>query len=174
MCGRKGSTSRGMQNPHQPTFLVSEWTPALPKARGYFTEIGPWQAHSLLQIALNRTRVQGHHASSCWATHLTLGSATSSHWTVRHRCPLSQRGEIKFGPAFCTQGYSGFFRISYSQRCTFHPGTRSRNINPTAHNTFTVFKICRWSMCRRRFYEQEMLEQPIVMRGQHGSCQQRL
>lgn len=87
---------------------------------------------------------------------------------------VSKKGD-KIWSCILYTGLRWILRISYShQRCTFHPGTRSRHINPTAYNTFTVFKICRWSMCRRRFYEQEMLEPPIVVQGQHGSCQQRL
>lgn len=106
-----------------------------------------------------------------------------SHTGQCHQQPVHCRAQMGFVSKrgdkiwFCIlyTGLQRILRISYSyQRCIFHPGTRSRHINPTAHNTFTVFKICRWSMCRRRFYEQEMLEQPIIVQGQHGSCQQRL
>lgn len=142
----------------KPTSLFPGWTSALPKARGCSTEI------SLLQVPLNRTRVQGH------------PGPPTSHWTVSPaQMSFVSKRRDKIWSCILYTGLQWILRSSYShQRCIFHPGTRSRHINPTAHNTFTVFKMCRWSMCRRMFYEQEMLEQPIVVRGQHRSCQQRL
>lgn len=139
----------GIQSPH--SWFQGGHQPSL--RLGGILQISPWQAHSLLQTALNRTRVQGHHPSSCWATHLTWALPPAD--CRAQMCFVSKRGD-KIWSCIWYTGLQWILRISYShQRCIFHPGTRSRHINPTAHHTFTVFKIRRWSMCRR-FYEQEM------------------
>lgn len=175
-CRRPHVWQRGpnRQGDPEPTFLVSGWTAALHKAGGYFTEISHGRYTACTSSTEQNQRAESpsqlmlSHLPHTGQCHQQLGD-----WKAQMSF-VSKRGD-KISSCVLYTRLQWILRISYShQRCIFHPGSRSRHINPTAHNTFTVFKMCRWSMCRRRFYEQEMLEQPIVVRGQHGSCQQRL
>lgn len=170
-CGREGPTGRGIQSPHS-------WFQGGQQPSIRLGDISQRSAHGRQTACTSSTEqnqsagspsqlILGHppHTGQC---HQQLGDCRAQMSFVSKR-----RDKISSYVLYIALQW--ILRISYShQRCIFHPGSRSRHINPTAHNTFTVFKMCRWSMCRRRFYEQEMLEQPIVVRGQHRSCQQRL
>lgn len=165
---RRGhSTSRDLK----PMSPFAGRTSALPKALGMF-----YRDHPMGGVQPSLSTIKWNESAGLPSQHMVghpLHDTGKYHEQSMDLC-LINRGD-KIWSCISYTGLQSLLRISYShQRCIFHPGTRSRHINPTAHNTFTLFKICRWSMCRRRFYEQEVLEQPILVRGQHGSCQQRL
>lgn len=134
---RGHSTSRDLK----PMSLFAGWTSALPKAPSVF-----YRDHPMAGVQPSLSSIKQNQSAGLPSQHMVgyplHGTGKSHQQLVDHRAQIpfaSNSGDKNWSCTLYT-GLQSLLRISYShQRCIFQPGTRSRHINPTAHNTFTVF-----------------------------------